>query len=232
MSAAEIEAELGAIADPERATHSQRYFKTGPGEYGEGDVFLGVGLTGIRAVARRHRDAAPADVERLLASEFHEHRQCGLIILTLQAKRADEGERARIARFYLDHLDAVDNWDLVDVSAPVVLADEVRFRPRELLDPLLASERLWDRRVAVLATFSLIREGSFEEALNCCERLLGDREDLIHKATGWMHREVGKRDQSALERFLDRHVAEMPRTMLRYAIERLPPERRAHYMAR
>jgi 3-methyladenine DNA glycosylase AlkD len=162
----------------------------------------------------------------------HEHRLTALIVLTLRFERADAVERDRLAGFYLHHLDRVNNWDLVDVSAPTLLADRVRDSPRGLLDPLLDSARVWDRRVAVLATFSLIRDGEFAETLRCCERLLGDRHDLIHKATGWMLREVGKRDEQTLRAFLDRHAGEMPRTMLRYSIERLPADDRAMYMAR
>ena len=224
-----IAAELDELADPKRALQSASYFKTGPGEYGEGDVFIGNTLGDVRAVAKRNRDVTLDELEPLLASEIHEYRTAALIVLTLQFKRAGTARRRELADFYLRHRDAVDNWDLVDVSAPILLADRVREAPRELLDPLLASERVWDRRIAVLATFSLIREGEFGETLRCAETLLADEHDLIHKAVGWMLREVGKRDEAALRRFLDRHAARMPRTMLRYAIERLPD--RAEYLA-
>ncbi len=185
-----------------------------------------------RRVARRHRDASLDELDALLGSEVHEHRLTALIVLTLRFERGDADQRERLARFYLERRDRVNNWDLVDTSAPTLLADRVRERPRELLDPLLDSASVWDRRIAVLATFSLIRVGEFAETLRCCERLLDDRHDLIHKATGWMLREVGKRDEAALRGFLDRHATEMPRTMLRYSIERLPPKDRAKYMAR
>jgi 3-methyladenine DNA glycosylase AlkD len=183
-------------------------------------------------VARLHRDAPLDELEALLASEVHEHRLTALIVLTLRFDRADPGERDGLASFYLEHRERVNNWDLVDTSAPTLLADRVREAPRELLDPLLDSDSVWDRRIAVLATFSLIREGEFAETLRCCERLLGDGHDLIHKATGWMLREVGKRDERVLRQFLDRHAVEMSRTMLRYSIERLPADDRARYMAR
>ena len=185
----------------------------------------------MRAVARRHRDAPLADVERLLASEVHEHRFTGLAILCLRYERADAGERAELAGFFLDHREAANNWDLIDTSVPTLLSDWARAGTRETLDRLADSENLWDRRIAVLATFPLIRDGEPGEALRIAERLLGDEHDLIHKAVGWMLREVGKRDEAALRGFLDRHAAEMPRTMLRYSLERLPKEDRARYMA-
>jgi 3-methyladenine DNA glycosylase AlkD len=183
-------------------------------------------------VARRHRDLPLAECERLLSSGVHEHRLVALIILRERFERGEREERERIAELYLANRDRVNNWDLVDASAPYVLADRIRDRPRKLLDPLLASPALWDRRIAVLATFSLIRDGDFAETVRCCERLLGDDHHLIHKATGWMLREVGKRDEATLREFLDRHATQMPRTMLRYSIERLPPDDRARYMAR
>jgi 3-methyladenine DNA glycosylase AlkD len=226
----EIERELAELADAEHAEVLQRFFKTGPGGYGEGDVFLGIRVPQLRRIARAHRTSSTATCRALLASAIHEHRFVALAILCLQFERADSTDRDRLAGFYLDHRDRVNNWDLVDASAPYLLADRVAAAPRKLLDPLVASDVLWDRRIAVLATFPLIRQGSFDQTLRVCEALLGDTHDLIHKATGWMLREIGKRDQPALHGFLDRHAATMPRTMLRYAIERLPEEERRRYM--
>ncbi len=202
-----------------------------PGGYGEGDLLLGIAVPEQRKVARRHRDAPLADLDRLLASEVHEHRFVALVILRLQFDRADAAGRERLAAFYLDHRDRVNNWDLVDTSTPHLLADRVRGGDRELLDELGASESIWDRRMAMLATFPLIRDGEPAETLRLAEGLLGDKHDLIHKAVGWMLREVGKRDEVALRRFLDRHAGEMPRTMLRYSVERLPNADRGRYMA-
>ena len=227
-----VESELAALADPERARFSAPYVGIVPGGYGEGDRLLGIPVPEQRKVARRHRDLPLAECERLLASEVHEHRLVALIILRERFERGEREERDRIAELYLANRDRVNNWDLVDASAPYVLADQVRERPRGLLDPLLASPVVWDRRIAVLATFSLIRDGDFAETVRCCERLLGDDHDLIHKATGWMLREVGKRDEATLREFLNRHATEMPRTMLRYSIERLPADDRARYMGR
>ena len=227
-----VEEELAALADPERARSSAPYVGIVPGGYGDGDVLLGIRVPEQRKVARRHRDLPLPACERLLGSEIHEHRLVALIILRDRFERGEQPERDRIAELYLANRGRVNNWDLVDSSAPYLLADRVRTDPRALLEPLLASDSLWDRRIAVLATLSLIRAGEFAQTLHCCEALLGDGHDLIHKATGWMLREVGKRDERVLRSFLDAHAAEMPRTMLRYAIERLPAADRRAYMSR
>ena len=230
-AAAAIEAELAALADPGRAAFVAPYLGAVPGGYGEGDVLLGMPVPAQRRVARAHREAPLAEVERLLRSDVHEHRFVALAILCLRFQRADAGERERLARFYIDHRDRVDNWDLVDASAPKLLAERVRGGDRGFLDELVASESVWDRRIAILATFPLIRDGEPDETLRLAERLLGDEHDLIHKAVGWMLREAGKRDEAALRGFLDAHAAAMPRTMLRYSLERLPADVRARYMA-
>jgi 3-methyladenine DNA glycosylase AlkD len=201
-----------------------------PGGYGEGDVLLGIPVPKQRKVARRHRDAPLRDIERLLGSDVHEHRFVALAILCLRYERADPGERERYARLYLDRRGRVNNWDLIDTSAPKLLADRVRGGDRAFLDELVVSDSVWDRRIAILATFPLIRDDQHEETLRLAERLLGDEHDLIHKAVGWLLREVGKRDEAALRGFLDRHAAEMPRTMLRYSLERLDPDVRKAYM--
>ena len=227
---AAIERELAALADPERAAHAQRFFRTEPGGYGEGDRFLGIPVPEQRRVARRHRDASLADCERLLESPIHEHRFVALAILVERFKRADAAEREAIADLYLARRERVNNWDLVDASAEHLLPERAAQRP-ELLDELAASPSVWDRRIAVLTTFGYIKQGDARPTLRLAERLLHDEHDLIHKAVGWMLREVGKRvDAELLRGFLDRHAAEMPRTMLRYAIERLPAEERLYYM--
>jgi 3-methyladenine DNA glycosylase AlkD len=189
-------------------------------------------MPALRRVARRNRDASLEACRVLLAGELHEHRLAALVILRERFERGDRAERERIADLYLAGRVGVDNWDLVDASAPYLLADRVRRSPRRLLDPLARSDRVWDRRIAVLATFSLIREGEFRQTIRLAERLLGDPEDLIHKAVGWMLREIGKRDEATLCDFLDRHAERMPRTMLRYSIERLPAPDRRRYLGR
>lgn len=230
-AAEEIAARLRELADPGHAEFLGRFFQAGPGGYGEGDVFLGIRVPALRKVARAHREAPLAACELLLASERHEERFVALAIMRLRFDRGDPTEREAIADLYMRNRGRVDNWDLVDASAPYLLADRVRERPAALLDPLVASERVWDRRIAVLATFPLIRAGEFDATLGLAERLLTERHDLIHKAVGWMLREVGKRDREALTGFLDRHAPAMPRTMLRYALERLTAEERRRYMA-
>ena len=225
-------AELDGARDPERARHLQRFFRTGPGEYGEGDRFLGLRVPEVRAIARRHRELSLADLANALASPWHEHRQAALFVLADRYRRAEPAEREAIAAFYLDHLDAVNSWDLVDGSAPHILGAHLLDRDRAVLYELAASGRLWRQRVAMLATFAFIRAGQFEDTLRLAELLRDHPHDLIHKAVGWMLREVGKRDLATEERFLDRHAARMPRTMLRYAIEKFEPERRRSYLQR
>ena len=218
------------MRDPERAAFIAPYFGILPGGYGEGDVLLGMPVPDQRRVARAHRDAPLADCAELLESEVHEHRFVALAILRHQFERGSTDEREAIAELYLERRAQVNNWDLVDASAPHLLADRVRESPRELIDPLLSSPVVWDRRIAMLATFSLIRAGSFSVTLGAAARLLRDEHDLMHKATGWMLREVGKRDPTALRDFLSDHAASMPRTALRYSIERLPKAERARWM--
>ena len=225
-------AELDGARDPQRAEHLQRFFRTGPGEYGEGDRFLGLRVPEVRAIARRHRELPLPDVADVLASAWHEHRQAALFVLGDRYRRAEPAEREAITAFYLDHLDAVNSWDLVDGSAPHILGAHLLDRDRAVLYELAGSGHLWRQRVAVLATFAFIRAGQFHDTLRLAELLRDHPHDLIHKAVGWMLREIGKRDRAAEERFLDRHAARMPRTMLRYAIEKFEPERRRSYLQR
>ena len=225
-------AELDRAGDPERAEHLQRFFRTGPGEYGEGDRFLGLRVPEVRAIARRHHELPLPDLADALASPWHEHRQAALFVLADRYRRAGPADRETIADFYLEHLDAVNSWDLVDGSAPHVLGAHMLERDRSVLYELAASGHLWRQRVAVLATFAFIRAGQFQDTLRLAELLRDHPHDLIHKAVGWMLREIGKRDRAAEERFLDRHAARMPRTMLRYAIEKFEPERRRSYLQR
>lgn len=240
VTAAQVQEALAAVADPADAVLLQRFFKTGPGEYGEGDVFIGVRVPQTRAVARRFADLSLPGIDALLDSPVHEHRLAGLLILNRAFEVAsrprgrDDRARERLAALYLAAVrrGRVNNWDLVDSSAEYVLGAWLWDRPRDLLDELAASDVLWERRVAVLATFAFLRRGDASTTLRLAEGLLDDREDLMHKAVGWMLREVDKRvDPALLLGFLDRHAAEMPRTMLAYATERLTPETRARYRA-
>jgi 3-methyladenine DNA glycosylase AlkD len=232
-TAAAIRARLRPLADAGVAAHAQRFFKTGPGDYGHGDRFIGIRVPVLRKFAREFRAAPLADVLALLRSPLHEERLVALFILVDQYARGAPAVRERIYNAYLKHVPKhVNNWDLVDASAHLIVGAHVENGDRAVLDELARSPHLWSRRVAIIATFWLIRRGSFDDTLRLAERLLDDEHDLIHKAVGWMLREVGKRSPAVAERFLTRHCRRMPRTMLRYAIERLPEEQRREYMAR
>ena len=215
---------LRAAARPERVPLFQSFFKTGPGEYGEGDVFLGISVPVQRAIAKRFRDATRAEVKELLASPVHEDRLTGLLILIHQYP----GHEDAIYRLDVANAARINNWDLVDVSAPRIVGAYVRAHPRErrTLLRLARSRNLWERRIAIVATLGLIAHGEHDLTLAIAAILLDDKHDLIHKAVGWMLREVGKRDEKALRAFLRTHATGMPRTMLRYAIERLPDRKR------
>lgn len=229
-TAADVRAALAELADPADAVALQRFFKTGPGEYGEGDVFLGVRVPATRTVVRRFRGLAYDEIDALLDDPVHEHRLAGLLLLVVAAKKDPEVAVDRyLAAVYRGR---VNNWDLVDASSEFILGEWLVDRDRALLTRLADSPSLWERRVAMLATFAFLKHGDASTTLDLAERLLADREDLMHKAVGWMLREAGKRvDRGVLLGFLDRHAAAMPRTMLSYATEHLDPELRAHYRA-
>lgn len=234
ISARRAITELRALGKPKRVPALQHFYRTAPGEYGEGDVFLGLSVPQSRLIAKAFRAMELSEIEKLLASKFHEVRLCGLIILTNQFKASKEVKRKReFFNFYVKQLKLgrVNNWDLVDVSAPTIgeylleVAD-----PFPVLKKLANSNSLWERRSAILFTFAFIRSGDFAPTLVISKLLLKDNHDLIHKATGWMMREVGKRDLSSLRNFLTEHVTEMPRTMLRYSIEKLPEIERQRWL--
>jgi 3-methyladenine DNA glycosylase AlkD len=230
MVTAEIQKELESLADPGQAVILQRFFKTGPGEYGEGDRFRGIRVPIMRKTARKYRDLPLTEAGRLLQSTFHEDRLLALLILIEQYYRGDDTARDGIHRFYLDHSGGVNNWDLVDVSAPHLVGHYLMGRSKDPLTRLAASRVMWERRMAIIATFHFIKQGDYDDTLRVARLLLGDPEDLIHKAAGWMLREVGKRNVTAAEAFLQAHYRNMPRTMLRYAIERFPEPRRQAYL--
>ncbi|MBA1443948.1 MAG: DNA alkylation repair protein [Chromatiales bacterium] len=215
---------------PGKAEILQRFFKTGPGEYGEGDRFYGVVVPDQRKVARQFKTLALPVVEQLLQSAFHEERLTALFILIQQFEKGDLAAKKRIYQTYVRHMKHINNWDLVDSSAPHIIGAWLEQRDRSQLYEWADSDDLWQRRIAMLATFSYIKNGEFEDALHIAEKLLDDSHDLIHKAVGWMLREIGKRDLPREIHFLDRHAATMPRTMLRYAIEKLPESQRQAYL--
>ena len=233
MNLAQARAALRSHADPGVARVLQRFFKTGPGEYGAGDVFLGVKVPPVRALAKRCRELPLPGVLELLQSPFHEERLLALLVLVQQYAKGDDALRRQVYGAYLAHTRFINNWDLVDASAHLIVGPHLA--GRRTTAPLVALARsasVWERRIAVIATFHFTRRGEFAPTLRLARLLLTDRHDLIHKAVGWMLREVGKRDGDALRGFLDEHYAPMPRTMLRYAIERLAPAERRRYMAR
>ena len=230
-AASDVIADLQNVGSPLKAEHSLRFFRTGPGEYGEGDQFIGVTVPEQRKVARRYRDLPITEVSILLKHPIHECRLTALFILTDRFKRGSDQEKDTIAELYLQNTRYVNNWDLVDSSAHFILGPWLETRDRSLLDQLAASSRLWDQRIAMLACYHYIRHNDFADALRIADALVNHPHDLIHKAVGWMLREVGNRDISVEERFLIPRYRTMPRTMLRYAIEKFPEERRKAYLA-
>lgn len=228
LTAALAKRALAQFATPERAAGASRFFKTGKGEYGEGDVFIGCTVPECRLVAKEFRALPLAEIEKLMMSRVHEERAVGLFILVAQFVRAPD---RKIFELYRKRMAYVNNWDLVDMSAPYIVGGWLADKPRGWLDTLAKSKVLWDRRIAIVSTFYFIRQGEWKDAIRIAERLVNDEHDLIQKAVGWMLREVGKRASAeALERFLRRHAATMPRTMLRYAIERLTPAEKEKWM--
>lgn len=225
-----VKDELKKLADPARAKVSASFFKTGKGEYGEGDIFWGIKVPDIRTVAKRNKDAGEAEVKSLLYDKVHECRMCALMILLEQYKKGDARKKESIVKFYLENRSQINNWDLVDGSAPYILGDYLRDRDRAILYVFSAFEDLWTRRIAIVATQTFIRNDEFDDTLKLSELLMNDKHDLMHKACGWMLREVGKRDKEVLVQFLEKHAKRMPRTMLRYAIEHFDKAKRAQFM--
>ncbi|WP_337861523.1 DNA alkylation repair protein [Nitrososphaera sp.] len=227
----ELRKEMRRLADPKKAEALSRFFKTGKGQYGEGDVFLGIVVPRSRLLAKKHAGRlALADIKELLHSAVHEERLVALLVLVDRYRSDPEN----VARFYLENLGRVNNWDLVDLSAPKILGPHLervgKGKSSDLLCRLVRSESVWERRAAMVSTLHFIRKGDFADALKIAGMLLSDSHDLVHKAAGWMLREVYKRDPAAAEAFLEENCARMPRTMLRYAVERMPEGRRRRYM--
>lgn len=230
MTASTIRKRLREYSDKKKAAVLQRFFKTGPGEYAEGDVFIGVMVPYSRKIALEHKYISLTEAVKLLRSPIHEERLTALLILVLKFKSVGEEERAKIYRIYLKNYKFINNWDLVDLTAHHIIGGFLKGKDKGILYSLARSENLWKRRISVIATFHYIRDNRFRETMKIAEILLNDDEDLIHKAVGWMLREVGKRDQALLESFLDKRYKRMPRTMLRYSIERFPESKRQAYL--
>lgn len=225
-----IQGELESYIDLVKREYLPNFFKTGKGQYGEGDKFLGVVVPNTRLVAKRYRESPFEVIAQLLQSEWHECRLCALLMLVERFKKSDEKERKAIYDFYLTQTARINNWDLVDLSAPGIVGEYLKDKSREDLYRLAGSELLWDQRIAVVSTYTLIKGGDFIDILALSERFLDTRHDLMQKAVGWMLREMGKRDKGLLVQFLEKYSKTMPRTMLRYAIEKFPEEERREFM--
>ncbi len=230
MNIQEIRVELKQLADPQKAQFLQGFFKTGPGQYGEGDRFLGIRVPMLRKLARKYRDTPIPEVKKLLVSPLHEERLLALFLLIHAYNRQDDAGRKGIYSTYLQNTSVINNWDLVDASAEHIVGRYLRERSKGPLYRLARSRVLWERRIAIMATFHYIKHSEFNETLKIADLLLEDPEDLIHKAVGWMLREAGKRHQKTAEDFLKDRYRDMPRTMLRYAIERFPNSKRERYL--
>lgn len=240
-----IQSELEFLSDNEKRQILPRFFKTGKGEYGKGDKFIGVTVPNIRNVAMLHLDTNNNEIEELLHSQWHEIRMCALMIMVenckltrkskwikLHSEKQGEDLRKKLFQLYLKHTDRINNWDLVDLTAPTIVGNYLKDKDRDILYKLAKSPLLWDQRIAVVSTYAFIRENDFKEIYSLAEILIHHKHDLMHKAIGWMLREAGKRDKPLLMDFLDIHCKEMPRTMLRYSIEKFPESERQYYMSK
>ena len=230
MKSKELQDILRSLADPAIAEHSQRFFKTGKGDYGEGDQFLGIRVPVLRKQVKHYKDITLKEISRLLKSPYHEERLFALLLLVNKFAKGNKQERGSVYELYLKQRKQINNWDLVDSSACYIVGAYLEDKDRQPLYELLKSNSLWERRIAIMSTFHFIRKNDFEDTLKISRALLNDKEDLIHKAVGWMLREIGKRDRSIEDLFLQKHYKEMPRTMLRYAIEKHPEKERQRYL--
>ena len=230
MTRTDIQARLKALGNPDIAAHSARFFRTGLGEYGEGDRFRGIRVPALRKLARACDAADMSAVEELLMSPWHEDRLCALFMMIRRYERGDAAQKQAMFDLYLKRVEYVNNWDLVDASAHKIVGAHLEAGKKDLLFEWVRDASLWRRRIVIIATYWYIKRGGFDEFLLLAEQLLNDKEDLIHKAVGWMLREVGKQDRAAEEAFLRRHYRNMPRTMLRYAIERFDEKTRKAYL--
>jgi 3-methyladenine DNA glycosylase AlkD len=224
--------DMEKLANPEKAKLLSGFFKTGKGEYGEGDVFLGISVPETRKIAQKHKAASFEDIAKLLDSRIHEHRLAALLLLVEKYSSADEKGKKEIVGFYLKNTKKINNWDLVDLSSHKILGDYLFSRDKSVLYKLARSSNLWEKRIAIISTFAFINRGKFSDSFKIAEMLMTDKHDLIHKAIGWMLREIGKRDQNREEKFLMKHCKTMPRTALRYAIERFDEKKKQLYMGK
>jgi 3-methyladenine DNA glycosylase AlkD len=233
LTLSSLQKEIRKLADPERAKFSAYYFKTGKGQYAEGDVFLGGISTPVsKSFSKKYQDLSILDLEKLLSSKYHEERSVAIGILLSKFAKSKGIERKKLYDFYLNNTAHINNWDLIDVSADKIIGLYILENPKEIsiLSKLVKSKSLWERRISIMTTFAFIKIGRFEKTFEIAEKLMNDKEDLIHKAVGWMIREIGKRDITKEEEFLKKHYKNMPRTMIRYAIEKFPEDLRKKYL--
>jgi len=230
MTANSLIDSLQMLADKEKAAFLQRFFKTGKGQYAEGDIFWGIRVPETRQIAKAYRNLSLPEIEKVVANPVHEVRLCGLLILVEQFKKASEAERTAIVDFYLSNTQYINNWDLVDLSSYNILGKYLLDKQRDILYRLAKSKNMWEQRIAIVSTWAFIRHRELEDTLAISEMLLDHPHDLIHKAVGWMLRELSKRDESAMLHFIETHYNNMPRTALRYAIEKLPEEARKNIL--
>lgn len=228
--AEDVKKELKKLENQKLKKLLQGYFKTGKGEYGDGDIFLGIKIGPQRDIANRYKDISLKDIEELLDSRIHEHRLTGLLILVNKFSKSDEKGKKEIFETYMKKKDRINNWDLVDLSAPKIVGSYLVDKGRRILYVLAESANVWDRRISIISTFAFIRNDDFKDAISIAEILLKDEHDLIHKAVGWVLREIGKRDIRTEEKFLKKHYKKMPRTMLRYSIEKFGNSKKKFYM--
>ena len=227
-----IQSDLQKLANPEKAIILQRFFKTGKGKYGEGDIFLGISVPEQRRLSKKYANSSFRILGRLLPSKIHEYRLTALLILVIKFNKSEESGKKDIYEFYLKNSKHINNWDLVDLSAYKIVGAYLLDKDRSPLYKLTESKNVWERRISIIATFYFIRLNQFDDTLAIAERLINDDHDLIHKAVGWMLREAGKRDLETEERFLRKHYKNMPRIMLRYAIEKFDEKKRTFYLSK
>jgi 3-methyladenine DNA glycosylase AlkD len=230
MKIQDIQKRLRKLGNEKHAAINQKFFKTGPGEYGEGDVFIGIRVPVLRKLAGEYSDLPLEDTTNLLRSRIHEERLLALLLLVGAFSKGDDPVRKSIYEIYLKNTEFVNNWDLVDSSAEHIVGAYLVDKSKAILSRLAESDDLWERRISIMSTFHFVKRHEFSETLKISKMLLFDRQDLIHKATGWMLREIGKRHLPTEENFLKKHYKKMPRTMLRYAIEKFPEQKRQRYL--
>lgn len=231
LTLASLRRDLKKLKDPQKAKNMLRFFKTGKGQYGEGDIFLGINVPAQRIIAKKYTKLNLLDLQKLLLSKIHEERLISLFILVDRYKKGNVLEKEKIVKFYFKNTKNINNWDLVDSSAPYILGDYFFQKNKDSIYRLAKSKNLWEKRIAVVTTFGFIRKGSFEDVFKIYEILLKDKHDLIQKAVGWMLREIGKRNLNILFEFLNKNYKAMSRTTLRYAIEKLTDAKRKYYMS-